>query len=345
MSSVRTVCAAWVAAALLLAGGCRQPHGADPVDAPPARPDARVPTDAEPRADANPDGPDAGDTGYPPPRTDLVDRVGSDRSIDIATWNLLTFPVDSGSVALAADIISSLDLDLVAVEEISDVAAFDELVARLPNHAGFYAFRPPADGFYQKVGFLYREDVLTLVPGSIDLLDTGDFDSFYAFPRPPMQARFSYIDRNGQLGDFTVIVAHLKAKGSQDDIERRAAAMAVLAQHMRDMVDNPDEDDEIILLGDLNQSLAGDTTPDPFEPVRDPLYRIHTAALHAQGAFSYVLPPFLSLIDHVISTSALDDEFGAAEAVIPRIDLDPDIADYAALMSDHLPVIVPMPVL
>ena len=35
---------------------------------------------------------DAGDTGYPPPRDDLVAPVGTAGSLDIATWNIENFP-------------------------------------------------------------------------------------------------------------------------------------------------------------------------------------------------------------------------------------------------------------
>jgi hypothetical protein len=97
------------------------------------------------RSGDSPDDGGSGDTGEPDdgsgdggddgnPSDDLVDPIGSDDAIDIAAWNIENFPANGNTPALVADLITSLDLDLVAVEEIADVDAFDELVELLPDH-------------------------------------------------------------------------------------------------------------------------------------------------------------------------------------------------------------------
>ena len=93
---------------------------------------------------------------YPTPLTDVVNRVGGPNTIDVATWNLENFPMTSQTPEQVANIIASLDLDLLGVQEISDVDAFEELLARLPYHDGFLSSHTYVDGAYQKVGFIWR---------------------------------------------------------------------------------------------------------------------------------------------------------------------------------------------
>ena len=86
------------------------------------------PDAAAPEADSGSD--------YPPARTDVVPSVGSSSTLDLATWNLENFPGFSSTPQDVADLIASLGLDLVAVQEIQSIAAVDELVARLPGYGG-----------------------------------------------------------------------------------------------------------------------------------------------------------------------------------------------------------------
>src|SRR5687767_675571 len=132
-----------VLAVLVLAGGCDLARDA-------------APPDAEP-------GPD----GWPPPRTDVVPPVGGPETLDVATWNIENFPKSGDAVAYAADIIASLDLDVVVCEEIASVEAWDELVARLPEHAGVLSTHRYTPSSYQKIGVLYRETEITASAGEL----------------------------------------------------------------------------------------------------------------------------------------------------------------------------------
>ncbi|MFZ9889077.1 MAG: endonuclease/exonuclease/phosphatase family protein, partial [Myxococcota bacterium] len=166
---------------------------------------------------------------YPAPRTDLVTRVGRDDAIDIATWNIENFPNNPTTPSVVADLIASLDLDVVAVQEIRDTAAFEELVARLPGFRSVLSAHTYSDGSYQKVGYLYRSDVVTL-SDAVSLFQ----GSGYEFPRPPLQVSLQVI---GTDVAFTLITLHLKAGFTADDIERRRGAAALLAGHVRGMID------------------------------------------------------------------------------------------------------------
>lgn len=270
------------------------------------------------------------DTGYPLPRSDLVLPVGSDDTLDLLTWNVENFPAQSSTPSLVADILASLQVDVVAVQEIASTSAFDELAQRLPDHAGMLSSHTYSDGTYQKVGFLYRESLLR--PTDVRLLFPG---SGYEFPRPPMQVSFVWDDGVHPPRDLVVIALHLKAGQTQDDKQRRAGAMVLLEEWVRTLVEGPAPDD-VVILGDFNEVLDSDEGRAVLGPflVRPDAYRFQTSPLSSTNAASFL--PGRRLIDHVVTTAALADEVGTRSAVIPA--LEGQVAGYQSLVSDHLPV-------
>lgn len=298
--------------------------------APSSLPDAGAPaSDAGPTPDE-----DAGpvDTGYPPPRDDLVDRVGSDATLDIATWNIENFPALSETPSLVADLITSLDLDVIAVQEIRDAEAFEEVVQRLPKHKGALSPHTYGDGTYQKVGFLYREDLVTLTNVSTIFQGSG-----YELPRPPLQATLKVTGTDAEL---TLIAVHLKAGLGDEDIARRADSIEILAGHINSLVDGP-ADDEVLLLGDFNETVDNDFGREVLSPILDDdTFRFQTETLAAQGTATYL--PAQVMLDHMVTTRALDDELaGATGPTVP--DLEGQVPGYRDDVSDHLPVIISLP--
>jgi endonuclease/exonuclease/phosphatase family metal-dependent hydrolase len=278
-----------------------------------------VEPDATPSSDA-----------LPPPNGDLVPPVGSPTTLDVACWNLEWFPRDPRSIALAADLITSLELDLIVVEEVASVVAWDELVARLPLHEGVLSTHRYSATEYQKIGFLYRADLMTI--GEPELLFPGES---YEFPRPPMKLHVEA----GDLG-FDAIGLHLKAGTAPDDAERRAAAMVTLERYVRRQIDDGGED-ELIILGDYNEvltSAGGQAVLAPMlaAPER---YRFRSAEVAAAGEASFI--PSSKVIDHIVTTAGLEAEVGGARAVIPR--LDAMMSRYESYVSDHLPVVLSIP--
>jgi endonuclease/exonuclease/phosphatase family metal-dependent hydrolase len=271
-----------------------------------------------------------GPDGWPAPNGDLVPPVGSAATLDVATWNLENFPKAARSIALAADLIASLDLDVIVVEEVASITAWDELVARLPDHGGVLSSHRYGPDSYQKIGVLYREDLVTASPPELLFTTEG-----YTFPRPPLVVHLT-VDGAATID---VIGVHLKAGTTPEDRSRRAAAVNRLDTWMRDRVDTGAED-ELILLGDFNATL------DPARPdlaeVWPPLvgaparYTVHTIPLEARGEASYL--PAGILLDHIVTTAGLAAEVGGREAVIP--DLATLVPRYDADLTDHLPVVL-----
>jgi endonuclease/exonuclease/phosphatase family metal-dependent hydrolase len=282
---------------------------------------------------------DAGpvDSGYPPPATDVTAAIGTDATLDIGTWNVKNFPCGNSSEtstcrpgaedtpALAADVIASLDLDLVALQEVADEEAFYELADRLPEHVGILSGHTYSDGSYQKIGYLYRATVLSAgAPGELFRTDNN-------FPRPALQVPFTWTGGDSPF-TFLAISVHLKAGEGTLDSDRRKAAISRMEAHARNLVDGAGEDN-IIFLGDFNENIRTSTGLQNFAPFLDATrYDVRTRANADAREFSFI--PSGVVLDHIVTTSALKAAAGSGPAVIPR--LDTDIEGYRGRLSDHL---------
>ena len=277
----------------------------------------------------------------PPPgdpdglRDELVPAIGSDATLDLATWNIENFPKRYFTPALSADLIASLRLDIVALEEIADIDAFEELVAHLPDHEGVLSPHVYSSGEYQKLAVVYRSDLLEVV--STSLLFEGDT---YAFPRPALQVDFKLAPAAGVEFDFTIIAVHLKAGVSASDARRRMQAFEMLDDHVRDVLSGSGDHD-IVILGDFNEVLDTQGGRDVWSPLlaAPDLYMIQTQAASDNLEYSWL--PLGRLLDHIVSTTSLADEFAGRDARIPR--LDQDVVEFENTVSDHLPVVISMP--
>lgn len=282
-------------------------------------------------ADAgNPADPDA-DSNYPAPRTDLVPSVGSQTTFELATWNIENFPKGETTAKTVADIIASLDVDMVAVQEIQNQAAFEEIVARLRGYDGLVSSHEYGDGSYQKVGYIYRTDLVS-VTGAFRLFDNNG----YEYPRPAFKV--DVVVQADTPISFTAVALHLKAGLSFDDRTRREDAVSILESYMRTTVDGGGNG-QMVALGDFNDSLdSGAAVFAPLTSATD-RYTVRTTGNEAAGDVSFV--PSGVLIDHIITTSAFDDAFGAGTTIIPRLDMQ--MTGYESQISDHLPVIMRLP--
>ena len=242
----------------------------------------------------------------------------------IVTWNLEGLPHSAGATARVAEILQGLAPDVAALEEVADPAAFDELVADMPGYAGILNDDP---GAYTRLGLLYQKERVAV--SEVETLFPGDW---YAFPRPPLKARFT-IDGPEPI-DFVAVVVHLKAQLDADSQARRLAGCQALDAWVRGRLDVGSERD-YVLLGDFNDQLTDATADNVFSPflTAPDRYSFLTLPLAEAGEHSYI--PFQSLIDHVLVTSDMLVEVGSGlTEVLP---LEQTVSDYASI-TDHRPV-------
>jgi endonuclease/exonuclease/phosphatase family metal-dependent hydrolase len=251
----------------------------------------------------------------------------------VVTWNLETFPLASSTIETVARLVVDMEADVVAVQELDQLPAFDELVAALPpSWDGVYADDDPEA--FLRVGLLWNADRVELV-GNRTLFRSD----WYAFPRPPLMALLRVPGPGGEPAfDFTIVVVHQKARMDEESEERRVAGCERLEEWMAEQVATGGDED-IVVLGDWNDDVADRPSDNVFGAFLDrpESYTFLTLDLARAGEHTYL--PFESFIDHVLVTASALDEYGAGGRT-EVLDLTRTVSRYESLVSDHLPVMV-----
>lgn len=285
-------------------------------------------------------------TIFDPLAGDLV-SVGTDSTLDLATWNLKFFPLrlpgdyrcphptDLTREQLAANVILTLQLDIVAVQEISDPDGFADMIALCPGYAGMVS--PEDRGCnYQRPGIIYREDQVTV--NSTRLLFTNNE---YAFPRSPFEADLT-IRSNGRTYDLNLIVVHLKASSDASSFARRQAASAALKDYLDEQA-LADSTLNYMIAGDWNDQIEDRPVFNAFENfIEDPVdFQFLDMPMAGLSGYSSYVSPYGSLIDHLLINRAACPDFSGSQVAVFK--LDQLIGNYDEL-SDHRPVMVQAPV-
>jgi hypothetical protein len=276
----------------------------------------------------------ATDGGYPAPRTDAFQRLGSPDTLEIAAWNIENFPANGMTPSKVAELITSLDLDIVVCEEIASETAWKELVDRLREHDAVLSEHRYTPTEYQKIGVIYRTSMVTT--SKVSLIGV---ESSYVFPRPPLSVQLAIDDGTHRALSLRIIGVHLKAGIAFEDGERRRMALTDLDTHVQSLVDTGEED-EVVIAGDYNEVLTTSVGQTNFAPLlsKPQLYTIRTKPNAEAGEITFV--PSSVMLDHITTTAALDDDLAGAQLVIPRLQTIPG---YVNEISDHLPVVLISP--
>jgi hypothetical protein len=300
-----------------------------------------------------------------------TDSIAKNKTLDVINWNFEFFGAESedyGEEFGPADeplqlqniksVLDSLNGDIIAVEEVSDEDLFASLVSQLGRYDYLCSqrysrsFEGPSSTFPpQKVCFIYDTTTVQVLsarpmfeglydsarnidPSLLPNYPTGDPSSFYSSGRLPylLKAKATI---EGVTENISLIVIHAKSGATVSDYNRRLYDGKVL----KDSLDRYFADDQLIILGDLNDDLDQSITPglpsSYADFVSDSSYLSISKALSDAGARSTV--SFGDVIDHQIITNELGDEYleGSVQIITPfRY-----ITNYANTTSDHLPVI------
>jgi endonuclease/exonuclease/phosphatase family metal-dependent hydrolase len=270
---------------------------------------------------------------------EAIPPFGQPDTIDVATWNMEWFgswhegPSDEAlQLAGARAVVSGLDLDLWAVEEVVSQSQFDDLLAGLPLD-GFLANDPSVEGgsYYgtgeQKVGIIYRPDLFEVISARTILRDES-----YAFAgRPPLEVEMREV---GGGEPFYVIVLHAKASRGFADWQRRRDGAVALADHLA----GERAGDDVLLIGDYNDDLDESTrgsSPSPYaDLVASYFFTTWSIAVSDQPTTEFGGLP----IDHALAAGRLADAYVPGSAAV--FQADDYIDDYGQTTSDHLPVLM-----
>ena len=295
------------------------------------------------------------------PRTAQPAETGG--GIRVATFNLLNyfngdglgggFPTSRGADTLAEfnrqrdKILAALlamDADVVGVVEIENdgydaTSAIQDLVNGLNDATapGNYAFVDPGVAVIGTdeiaVGLLYKPSTVGLT-GDTAILDSSvDPDFLDTKNRPALAQSFVEVSSSEV---FTVVVNHLKSKGSSCDdvgdpdtgdgsgncnLTRTKAAQALVTWLAGDPTTSGDTD--FLVIGDLN---AYDKE-DPIDTFVANGYSDLLASHEGEFAYSYLFDAQLGYLDYALTSSTLTGQVTGATAWHINAD-EPDLIDY-----------------
>jgi len=317
------------------------------------------------------------------PRTAQPEDVGG--NLKVASFNVLNYFTTLNSRGantpeeferqrnkiIAA--LSIIDADVVGLMEIeNNTDAITDLVAGLndANGAGTYAYVDTGvigtDEI--KVAFIYKPASVTLI-GDYAILDSSVDPRFIDTRNRPALAQTFVDSETG--GIFTVVVNHLKSKGSECEgdpdlgdgagncnITRTLAAQALVDWLSTDPTGSGDDD--FLIIGDLNSY----DKEDPIDAIKagpddilgtDDDYTDMVFQFQGEYAYSYVFDGQLGYLDHALASAGLVGDITGVTDWHINAD-EPDLIDYDMTFkadaqdalyaqdpyrsSDHDPVII-----
>ena len=306
-----------------------------------------------------------GKTKFKNPLGDEHEGRGADNAAELARQ---TDKIVANLLGLQADVYGLME---VQNNGFADGSALAALTAALNKKHGSDAFAyvagpysaggskqvATAGGDAIMVAIIYRKDKVTPI-GKAAVPDTAQYDAFNATygSRVPVAQSFEVALADGGKEQFTVVVNHLKSKGSVNDPDmgdgqgaNNQARLRAVTQLQTWLATQPTEisTDQQLLLGDFNAYAK----EDPITYLEGKGYK-----KLAPGQYSYSFQGLWGALDHVLVSASLAGKVGntvkwhinAEEP--PALDYNTDYksaaqqADYYAAdayrSSDHNPIVL-----
>lgn len=264
-------------------------------------------------------------------------EFGTVNNFDVATWNIQFFPKSGETtVEYVVEIIEEMELDVIAIQEIDDAEQFDYLLSLLQGYDGFYD-----DNDFLKLGYIYNIQSVTL-NDQYQLYEGSDFGN--PFPRRPLVMELTFMEEH----DFVLINNHFKCCGNAvldesdfwDEETRRAYASELLKDHMDSFL--PEEN--VIMLGDLNDLLTDNTANNVFQVFLDApaSYQFVDMDIATGSSSGWSYPSWPSHLDHILISNELFSALDDPESQISTVQIGDffpgGFNGYDNNVSDHLPV-------
>ncbi len=236
--------------------------------------------------------------------------------LEVATWNIRQFPQAGNTIASIVDLIPNMDIDIIAVQEISNTSQFLSMANQI---AGWDAAVANVNGGIE-LGFLYKTSSISSF-GTMKKLFPGDN---FGYPREAVEVDITHV--NGL--SVKLINVHLKCCGGSEN--RRADA----SKTMKSYLDDNHSDKKVIVIGDFNDDiLNGSPFTNFINDSNDYFFADKSIADGATSGWSF--PNFPSHIDHILCTNDLIDNY----VDVHTLQLTGCFSNYNGVVSDHLPVV------
>jgi endonuclease/exonuclease/phosphatase family metal-dependent hydrolase len=261
---------------------------------------------------------------------------GSDATLDVMTWNIEHFPkFGQATVDSVSLILQSLQMDVYALQEISDTTTFKQMVDALDGYDYYFL-----SSWFGGLAYVYNSSEVAIN----DIYEIYTQQPYWRpFPRAPMLMDMSF---HGE--QFYIINNHFKAFGDGvinysdpwDEETRRYDASNLL----KDYIDTNLPAQRVIVLGDMNDLLTDTPPNNVFQTILDDdAHYLFADMAIAQGASSgWSYPGWPSHLDHLLITDELFSSFSNSGSHIQTLIMADYMAggfnQYDLIISDHYPV-------
>ena len=261
---------------------------------------------------------------------------GTDSTFDVVTWNIEWFPKNgTTTVDSVAKIISSLDADLMGLQEIQDTTLCRQMINNIPGYELFMD-----DNWFGGLAYVYKTSSIN-VQSIYKIYDTSPYWS--TFPRSPLVMELTF-----QGEELIVINNHFKCCGdgvidmgnTSDEEFRRFQASNLLKQYIDDNFSNK----RVMVIGDLNDLITDVSPNNVYQAFLDDnanyLFADESIAFGPSAFWSF--PNWPSHLDHILVTNELFSDLQSAETIVQTIRVDNYLIGgfsmYDYYISDHRPV-------
>ena len=260
-------------------------------------------------------------------------NLGSQDSFDFMTWNIEWFPKNGQTtINYVAEIIEDIDIDVIAMQELDDRDLFDQMISSLDGYAGYYD-----SSWFAGLAFIYNTETVQ-VNDIYGIYTTSPY--WNAFPRSPM-----VMDLNFNGVNYFLINNHFKCCGDgsldlnddSDEEKRRYDAINLL----RDYIDENLPNQNVIVLGDLNDDIAEPQINNVFQLIiNDPNYEFVDYHIALGSSSDWSFPNWPSHLDHILVSDELFEELAYSQVETIKLDqyIDGGWNEYDYNISDHRPV-------
>ena len=261
---------------------------------------------------------------------------GTDSTFDVVTWNIEWFPKNgTTTVDSVAKIISSLDADLMGLQEILDTTLCRQMINNIPGYDLFMD-----DNWFGGLAYVYKTSSIN-VQSIYKIYETSPY--WNTFPRSPLVIEFTY-----QGEELIVINNHFKCCGdgildmgnTSDEEFRRFQASNLLKQYIDDNFPSK----RVMVIGDLNDLITDASPNNVYQAFLDDstnyLFADKSIAFGPSAYWSF--PNWPSHLDHILVTDELFNDLQSIESIVQTIRVDHFLIGgfsmYDNYISDHRPV-------
>jgi len=259
---------------------------------------------------------------------------GTDTTFDIISWNIEWFPKNNNTASQVQEILTRLEADVYALQEIEDTTLLKQVVSNIPGYECYFK-----SSYYGGLAYVYNTNTIQ-INSKYEIFTSQPY--WNAFPRSPQ-----VLDCNFMGNNYIIINNHFKCCGdgilntnnTNDEENRRLQAVTYLKQY----IDNTLLGKRVILLGDLNDEIIDNTANNVFQDfINDNTNYFFTDMLIAQGnSLDWSYPTWPSHLDHILITNELFADFQNFNSLVSVIRIDDYMgtwSNYENNISDHRPI-------